>query len=300
MYGRCQTCHAICLAPSPRAASRCSGRHPERRPGRGERADVVLREADLARVALADQGGDVVGAALVGGEDLEADAVDADERAALGELADRRDVGLLVLVADEHTTEVGAAVGEEVLLHVAVPRVLGVRDDRAARPRAARARRRSRHRDSARVTSRAGGRLDRAGADAAGAGDALGELLHVELGDLLGITRPPVDRQAPAEVLGVEAGGAHDAASPTATRSPRRARDRARARSGTGRRTCGTRRRAARPSCRPHARRSSARSHAYVRVELLAVVRDADVLVDERAPEVGAVDGSGDGLHGAS
>ena len=73
----------------------------------------------------------MVGAALVGREDLEPDAVDADERAALGELADRRDVGLLVLVTDEHTPEVGAAVGEEILLHVAVHRVLGVRDDGA-------------------------------------------------------------------------------------------------------------------------------------------------------------------------
>ncbi len=33
-------------------------------------------------------------------------------------------------------------------------------------------------------------------------------------------------------------------------------------------------------------------------VERLAVVRDADVLVHQRATEVGAVDGSGDGLHG--
>ena len=64
--------------------------------------------------------GDVVGPALVGRDDLEADAVDADERAPLGELADGRDIGLLVLMADQHATEVGAAVGEQVLLHVAV------------------------------------------------------------------------------------------------------------------------------------------------------------------------------------
>ncbi len=93
---------------------------------------MILRQAHLRREALAHQRSDVVGAPLVGGDDLEPDAVDADERAAFGELADRRDVGLLVLVTDEHPPEVGAAVGEEILLHVAVPRVLGVRDDGAA------------------------------------------------------------------------------------------------------------------------------------------------------------------------
>ena len=62
----------------------------------------------------------MVGATFVGREDLESDAIDTDEGAALGELADRRYVGLLVLVTDEDTTEIGAAVGEEVLLHVAV------------------------------------------------------------------------------------------------------------------------------------------------------------------------------------
>ena len=62
----------------------------------------------------------VVGAAVVGREQLEADPVDADERAALGELADRCDVVLLVLVPDQHPAEVGARAVEDVLLHVAV------------------------------------------------------------------------------------------------------------------------------------------------------------------------------------
>ena len=119
MYGRFHTCHAI-SSRRVAAASRYSGGTQNDERGAVERADVVLRQADLVGEALADQGGHVVGATLVGREDLEPDAVDTDERAALGELADRRDVRLLVLVTDEDTTEVGAAVGEEVLLHVAV------------------------------------------------------------------------------------------------------------------------------------------------------------------------------------
>ena len=91
---------------------------------------MVLRQADLAGEALANQRGDVVGAPLVGRQDLEADAIDTHEGAALGQLANRRHIGLLVLVTDEDPTEIGAAVGEEVLLHVAVLGVLGVRDDR--------------------------------------------------------------------------------------------------------------------------------------------------------------------------
>ena len=55
----------------------------------------------------------------------------------------------------------------------------------------------------------AGRRLDRAGADA-GVTDAVGELAHVELGDLLRVAGPPVVRDPHRLVLGVEAGGAHD------------------------------------------------------------------------------------------
>ena len=94
---------------------------------------MVLREAHLRLVYPSrTSAADVVGAALVGRDDLEPDAVDADERAAFGELADGRDVGLLVLMADEHTPEVGAAVGEESCCTSPWHGVLGVRDDRAA------------------------------------------------------------------------------------------------------------------------------------------------------------------------
>ena len=160
--------------------------------------------------AFADQGGHVVGATFVGREDLEADAIDTDEGAALGELADRRHVGLLVLVTDEDTTEIGAAVGEEVLLHVAVLGVLGVGDDRA--PDLALGERGAGQAPRlGRGHLHAGGRLDRPGADPARPGDALHQLPHVELGDLLRIAGAPVERQPGREVLGVEAGGAHDA-----------------------------------------------------------------------------------------
>ena len=59
--------------------------------------DIHGRQERIAQIAT-----------LVGREDLEADAIDADEGAPLGELANRRHVGLLVLVTDEHATEIGA------------------------------------------------------------------------------------------------------------------------------------------------------------------------------------------------
>ena len=93
--------------------------------------------------------------------------------------------GLLVLVTDEHPCEVCARRVEDVLLHVAVTRALGVRDDRhagvALRERGARE-----HPALGVGDLEPGGRLDRARTDP-GVGDPLAQLGDVVLGHLFGV-----------------------------------------------------------------------------------------------------------------
>jgi hypothetical protein len=97
---------------------------------------------------------------------------------------------------------------EDVLLDVAVGRLLGVGEDRHA-GLVLREGRAEEHAPLRRRDLDTGRGLDRAGPDA-GRPDAVTQLGQIELGDLPGIAGAPVEREARAEVLGVEPRGAHD------------------------------------------------------------------------------------------
>src|SRR5207253_10963896 len=95
------------------------GRDRIREASRREAAHVVLGEAEPVGMARVDDGLDAVRPLLVGGQDLVADAVEANERAPLGDRDVLGRVGGLALVAYHATIEVDTVLLEDVLLHVA-------------------------------------------------------------------------------------------------------------------------------------------------------------------------------------
>src|SRR5436305_2714424 len=152
--------------------------------GRRQAAHVVLAEADLVGVARSDERHHLVGPLVVGSEQFVAAAVVADERAPLGNAAYVVHVGRLALVADEGAGQVGAVLGEDLLLHVAARRVLAVADD--GQPGLCGGDGRGGDDLAVMLTGRVAGRdLDAPRLDA-GLTDPVVDLVQVELGDLFG------------------------------------------------------------------------------------------------------------------
>ena len=243
---------------------------------------MVLAEAHLVGVTRLHQCDDEVGLPVVGHEHLDADAVEAHERAPLGDGDVAGRVGRLTLMADQAAAEVDAVLRQDVLLHVAANGVLTVADDGQARLR----RSHRGGRDHLAVVLPGGigrGDLDRARLDPGGA-DPVVDLVEIELGDLFGRAHPPVVRDA--DVLVIEARRTDDlhagalrnlghqlgvAAEVDRTRIDERTH----------------------PVLGQAGHALDRRLHARGpvpsagRVEVVTRVADPDVLVDERRPEVG-------------
>src|SRR5438270_2334950 len=260
---------------------------------RGQAAHVVLTKANLVGVPGLHKRDDLVGSLVVGSQELVAAAVVADEGPTLGDAAHVIHVGRLTLVTDQGPRQVGAVLAEDLLLHVATHRVLAVADHRQPGFGG----RDSGSGDDLSVVLT--GRVARCDLDAArldaGLADAVVDLVEVELGDLLRRPHPPVVRNP--DVLEIEARRANDL-HPRLTSDlgeelrvsteVDRARVDERAHAVLGE-----------PRHALHGGRDARPAvEGVARVEGVAGVADAHMLVHERRPELTRVDRPEDGLNG--
>ena len=254
---------------------------------RPKRADVILAQAQTIAGAGVEHRLDHLDAVVVGRQDLEPDPIDGDEGSARGDVDQLLRLLRLILVADHRAREVGAVLREHLLLDLGTDRVLAVGDDRQTR--LARGDGRGRHHRSLVLGDRVARReLDDPRPDA-GRPDPLLDLEQVQLGHLFRRAHAPVVRQAGFFL--VETGRAHDL-------HPRPLGDLCHQlgvaphldRARIDERLHAVLFELLHP-LRRHRERIGARPRAG-RVELIARIREQDVLVHERPAELRSVDGS--------